>query len=285
MITKNLCKQHGVPQLQVPLHTQKTSLSTAMVLAEAPIFFKEDDKRKRDRELLIKTRLMHVYRFAQQFIGDNHLDIGTYDGFALSIMADMAQHLTSFDINADILKVAIRRPDVIKLLTDKRLTLLQMDARQIGLPDKHFDSATLVEVLGGAFEGTRDDIYHMFTEAERVLKKGAPLIFTIKSQSNEQILKQYFDWDIPKGYPQYRLQMEELLVESGFGLVDWYGHVFMNLTEQGNPILPLRVTKEGGVQQVELDEKYFIPQAADIFETDEQSQLPLYWIGVAKTLY
>lgn len=255
-----------------------------MTLAEIPQFT-EEDRRKRDRETLIKTRLMHVYRFAQQFIGKNHIDIGTYDGFALSTLSEIAQHVTSFDINAEILEVAKQRPDVQSLLLRNQLSLSQMDARQIALSDNTFDSATLVEVLGGAFEGTRDDIFHMFSEAGRVLKPGAPLVFTIKSQSNEQILKQYFDWDIPKGYPQYRPQMEELLIESGFGFVDWYGQVFMRLTKEGNPVLPLRVSKAEGIQQVELDERLFLPKAAELFEHDRQKQFPLYWVGVARAYY
>lgn len=254
-----------------------------MTLVEIPPFISDDERRKKDRETLIKTRLMHVYRFAQPFLGAKHLDIGTYDGFALSALAEAAQHVSSFDINRDILEVARKRPDVQRLLYEKRLSLYEMDARQINFPANSFDSATLIEVLGGAFEGSREDIFQMFTEAGRVLNQGAPLIFTIKSQSNEQILKQYFDWNVPKGYPQYRLPMEELLTESGFGSVDWYGHVFMKLTEQGNPVLPLRITTVGKTQQVELDEQYFIPQPADTFEGLEQTQFPLYWIGVTRT--
>lgn len=49
---------------------------------------------------------MHVYRFAQPFLGCNHLDIGTYDGFALDTLAESAEHVTPFNINADILNVA-----------------------------------------------------------------------------------------------------------------------------------------------------------------------------------
>lgn len=255
-----------------------------MTLAEV-IQYTEEEKRKRDREVLIKTRLMHVYRFAQQLIGESHIDIGTYDGFALSTLSEIAEHVTSFDINADILEIAKSRDDVQSLLANNQLSLYQMDARHIALPNDTFDSATLVEVLGGAFEGTRDDIFQMFSEAGRVLKPGAPLIFTIKSQSNEQILKQYFDWNVPKGYPQYRPQMEELLIESGFGFVDWYGQVFMRLTKEGNPVLPLRVSKSEGIQQVELDERLFIPKAARLFEHEGQKQFPLYWVGVARTYY
>ncbi len=256
-----------------------------MILVEKPPFISEEERRKKDRETLIKTRLMHVYRFAQPFLGEKHLDIGTYDGFALSTLAEASEHVISFDINANILNIAQQRMDVQHLIAEERLSLFQMDARQIGFSDNSFDSATLVEVLGGAFEGTRSDISQMFRESKRVLKPNKPLIFTIKSQSNEQILKQYFDWDIPKGYPQYRPQMEELLAENGFSSVDWYGHVFMKLTEQGNPVLPLRITKAGETQQVELDEQYFIPQHEDRFEGFGQTQFPLYWIGVARTLY
>lgn len=247
------------------------------------------EARRRSRESLIKGRLNHVYEFAKPYIGSNHLDIGTYDGFALADLASAQQFTgltTSIDINPEMIQTASARPEVQSLIVAGKLNLLEMDAREMSsFPNTCFDSATIIEVFGGGFEGEEEDVRQIFLETQRVLQIGSPLVFTIKSRSSEQFLQQYFDWNVPKGYPQHRSHMERILAESGFSPVDWHGHVFVTLNEAGNPALPLVVSNTNGVLRTEIDKLKFRPQpAADFEKGEQQTMFPLYWIGVTRKL-
>lgn len=110
-----------------------------------------EEYKRRQREKFIKSRLLHIYKFAlgENLIGLNHLDIGAYDGFALPTLAENGGLITSVDFNPDILAKALQDQEIQHLIYKGQLNLLQMDGRSLAFEDESFESVSVVEVLGG----------------------------------------------------------------------------------------------------------------------------------------
>lgn len=231
------------------------------------------------RANLISNRLLHVYRFAGEIIGysENHFDAGTYNGFAIKELRKFAKKIATCDIDFEKLQEAKNNPDVDEFIKSGSVSLLHMDARNISLESDYFDSATCVEVFGAGFEGEETEVVSVFTGIHRVLKPGGIFIFTIKSKTNENLMRP-INWKFPKGYPMHRTPLEKEILNPLFGHVDWYGHMTVLINERGNMEIPGHSVKVDGEEIFVLDESIFVPQPIP----DPSKERPMYWVGVCR---
>jgi SAM-dependent methyltransferase len=219
----------------------------------------------------IETRLFHVYDFAGDIIRshigeglvDLHLDVGTYNGFALPRLVKIAQEVHSIDIDPQKLAKAGARPEVNALMNNGNVMLYEMDAKDIRFEENSFDSATIIEVFGAGFEGTSEDVARVFEGVHRVLRPGGVLVFTIKSRTIQELLQEVGTFDA-KGVALPRKVLNPIL-RPLFGEPQWYGQRI------------LRKTADGVVLPYDLSNLSYVPRPVD-----PQTEVPLFWVGVCQ---
>lgn len=252
---------------------------------EVPQVISETKKLKAE---FIESRLLHVYDFAAEVIGrvENHLDIGTYNGFALPRLATFASHVDSIDRDEAGLWRAEHRADVIPLIQQERVQLHHMDARNISLGINAYDSATIIEVFGAGFKGGKDDISKVFKGVYRSLKPGGTLVFTIKSKTTEDLLRT-FGFGFNKGVSLSREKLTEILSPL-FTPPAWYGQLLLR-PYQGGLFIPgvihvqngdpqIRFNRDSDDNQLQWSADSLIPQQIQ----NPDIEKPMFWIGVCK---
>ncbi len=224
------------------------------------------DRREED----IERRLFHVYDFATQIIAsergspvDRHMDVGTYNGFALHKLANISRQVHSFDIDWGKLNLAKHRWDVAPLVAHEHAFLYQMNAVSLGFGDDVFDSASIVEVFGAGFEGGMDDVEAVFRGVHRALKPGGLVVFTVKSRTMEEILKTVGTFD-RKGVTLPRRVLHPML-RPLFGEPRWFGQLVLKRAD-GGVVIPSAWSPNA-----------YVPRAVD-----EETEVPIFWIGVCQ---
>lgn len=215
------------------------------------------ERKKQERLSTLPARLMGVYNFANEFIpeGGIHFDVGAYDGIAFPELVKNAWHVLSIDISGPNLRKAALRDEV----QQGKVSLMQMDAKDISLDPNTFDSATIVEVFGAGFKGNySDDVIQVFEGVHRVLKPGGTLIFTVKSEFAEELARQ-LDLFSKKGVVIPPKFLEDHL-DDKFDDKQWYGQM---------------IAHDRRIPDVWKSED-FVPKQV----TDPQCNPPLFWVGV-----
>jgi ubiquinone/menaquinone biosynthesis C-methylase UbiE len=230
----------------------------------------DKETKKQLREKNLQTRLFHVYDFASEaipslleFPSESHLDVGTFDGFALHKLVNIADVVHSIDIDHSKLVKATNRSDVAAFKHNGYVELYKMDATDIQFPPNSFDSATIIEVFGAGFEGNENDVAKVFAGVHRVLKPGGVLVFTVKSRTIEGFLEEVGTFD-PKGIALPRRFLNPIL-RPLFGEPKWYGQRILKRSEEG-VIIP---NNWSGLS--------YEPR-----KVDEKTEIPLFWIGVCQ---
>ena len=228
----------------------------------------------------IGERLHHVYRFAGKVIpyAPRLLDIGTYNGLGIKPLSNLCDELYSIEIDLDKLDEACENPEVTPLIEAGKVQLHHMDACDIRFDDNTFNAATIIEVFGAGFEGEETDIQNVFNGIHRVLTPGAPLLFTIKSSTNQRIFRP-FEWAFPKGYPLHRKTISQI-TDGLFSPINWYGQLIMKETEAGI-LMPAHINGlNEGIEQLVWNKGAFEPKAIE----NDLVERPMYWIGVCNKL-
>ena len=120
-------------------------------MAASPEIFRAQPLENGDSSLpVVQRRVLPIYRLTTQFMKPDceMLDIGTYDGFGVVELLNSAEgkvkHLTSIDIDPKMLARALSRSEINQELEQKGLHLVQMDARNLALPNNCIDLVTLI---------------------------------------------------------------------------------------------------------------------------------------------
>lgn len=245
---------------------------------EPPVpYVPESDYRKMGFTL---GRLTAVYDFAAEQIGSSysHLDVGTYNGFALPRLARIANHIVSFDINGDKLQEAQRRPDIAALIADASVDLVQMDARRMGFYPEEFDSATMVEVFGAGFKGRTGEVESVFRGIHDALRPGGVLIFTIKSNPYRKMLRDgagFHQGSIKSMGTVIDRSMLRPVLRELFPDTQWYGQFISERLEGGKgTVIPGDIMSD----TINWYNEAYIPQHL----RSVTRQKPLYWVAVCR---
>ncbi|HCS78740.1 TPA: hypothetical protein DIV55_03275 [Patescibacteria group bacterium] len=267
-------------------------------MAASPEIFRAQPLENGDSSLpVVQRRVLPIYRLTTQFMKPDceMLDIGTYDGFGVVELLNSAEgkvkHLTSIDIDPKMLARALSRSEINQELEQKGLHLVQMDARNLALPNNCIDLVTLIEVIGVGLENSDDplaDWRKILNESARVLKNDGTLIFTFRD-----ILDSYPDetieWDTfsandggLKGIPLNKGALEQD-IGAIFEEVMWYGQILMERDGR----VPGRIYyKEDNVIHTFWNSQAFIPIEKTQIDVWEKrlgaNYFPLFWIGIAK---
>lgn len=228
----------------------------------------------------IAQRLRHVYDFTSTQIDQvsTLLDVGTYNGLGLPFLSKLCKKLHSIDIDTKKLQEASINPVVQPLLENGTAFLHQMDARKLAFNNNMFDAATIIEVFGAGFDGEESDIYAVFRELHRVIKPDGRLLFTIKSRQSRDIFRP-FEWAFPKGYPLHR-ETIAAITKDMFTPINWYGQLIIRESPEGI-VMPAHINGLlDGKTELIWNKDAFIPRQI----IDEDSERPMYWIGVCDKL-
>lgn len=237
-----------------------------------------------------RARLLPVYEFLNSITGHvaTHLDIGTYDGFAIPTIAQSADHITSIDIDNEMLTVARQRPEIQELIATRRLDLVEMNACDIGerIPPSSVERVSCNEVFGAGFKGSNADVLKVFQGIFKVLTPGGVAIFTMKNDYADSLLNLMLGFS-DGSRPAKDLKGETISKTNLRAIsqlfrqrIDWYGQLTARLHKGKRPDLPFIVDRNahGGLSwdPIELQ-----PRKIANFSTER----PLYMVGVLRKLH
>lgn len=227
-------------------------------------------------------RLKAVYEFAREVIGQvgAHLDIGTYNGFALETLCSFADVVVSGDISDSRLKEARQRPEVNQLIWEGRVHLAQFDGHSLPVASSSVDSASIIEVYGAGYRNNgRQSPADILREVGRILRPNGKLIFTIKGRASYNFLRDAVtDDEMLEEIIGTSVDIHDLrpTLKGLFSTVDWYGQIVTKRVP-GGTFIPgrLGLSRYGGIV---WNDDALIPRPI----TDVYRDRPLYWVGVAQ---
>lgn len=235
---------------------------------------------------LVRTRLFHDYLFVKNTIGfaPKILDCGTYDGFALPVLASMSKTVVSFDIDQNRLEQAARNRFVAPLIQEGKVYLAQLKAQEMNFPPV-FDLVTIIEVFGTGFEGKEEDAKEVLTGAYNALKPGGRLVLTLPSKTAEKFTAVLKPFRAARPAGEAAVYREDIspVLDSTFGPqnIQWFGQENLYTEFWGAVMIPgITVRREGGERGkgiVSIDREFFIPRSISM-----RNYTPVWWIGICQ---
>jgi phosphatidylethanolamine/phosphatidyl-N-methylethanolamine N-methyltransferase len=117
--------------------------------------------------------------------GEEILEVGVGTGLSLPLY-DSSVNVTGIDISEEMLEVAIKRRQKLKL---DNVELYAMNAQEMEFPDNHFDKVVAMYVASVV-----PDPVQLVNEMRRVCKPGGQLIFVNHFNSNNPVISRIEKW-------------------------------------------------------------------------------------------